>query len=98
MSTSKKEATIIILAGQSNAVGVGHVDCLPRHFSAEKIQEYEKGYPSVRIHYYSHNKKNRDFDPVTVGCTEVSKLTIGPELGLAEWFAETYPGRDVYDP
>ncbi len=96
MNANAKEATVIVLAGQSNAVGVGHADCLPRHFSAEKIQEYEDGYPSVRIHYYSHDKKNEGFTPVTVGCTEVSKRTIGPELGIAEWFSETYPAGELF--
>ncbi len=91
-----KQATVIVLAGQSNAVGVGHADCLPRHFVDAKIREYEEGYPSVRIHYYSHDKKNEGFTPVTIGCTERSKLTVGPELGIAEWFAGKYPDGELF--
>ena len=32
----------------------------------------------------------------TVGCTEISKKTIGPELGLCEIFTEQYPGETIY--
>ena len=32
-----KQATVVILAGQSNAVGVGHVQDLRKYFSPEKI-------------------------------------------------------------
>ena len=46
-----KKANVIILAGQSNAVGVGHVSYLPRHFSTEKVREYENGYERVLINY-----------------------------------------------
>ena len=91
-----KKATVIVLAGQSNAVGVGHVNCLPRHFTAEKIREYEAGYDRVRIRYYSHDKKNDGFEPVGLGCTEQTKYTLGPEVGLAEWFTETHPDGELF--
>jgi hypothetical protein len=91
-----KKATVIVLAGQSNAVGVGHVNCLPRHFAEEKIREYAAGYDRVRIHYYSHDKKNDGFTPVRIGCTEQTKHTLGPEVGLAEWFTETHPSGELF--
>ncbi len=91
-----KNATVIILAGQSNAVGVGHVCYLPRHFSAEKVREYEAGYDRVHINYYSHDKKSNGFVSAGLGCTEVSKLTVGPEVGIAEWFSETYLGEELF--
>ena len=91
-----KQAKIVILAGQSNAVGVGHVKCLPKHFSAEKIKEYYEGYENVKINYYSHDKKSNGFVPVTVGCTEISKDTVGPEVGMAEYFCEKYPAEEVF--
>lgn len=91
-----KKATVIVLAGQSNAVGVGHVNCLPRHFTEEKIREYEAGYDRVRIHYYSHDKKNDGFEPVSLGCTEQTKYTLGPEVGLAEWFTETHAEGELF--
>lgn len=91
-----KKANVIILAGQSNAVGVGHVSYLPRHFSTEKVREYENGYERVLINYYSHDKKSDGFTPVTVGCTEISKVTFGPEVGIAEWFSEAYPEKELF--
>jgi hypothetical protein len=91
-----KKATVIVLAGQSNAVGVGHVSCLPRHFSKEKIREYEIGYRRVQINYYSHGKKSNGFVPVSLGCTEIHKYTLGPEVGLAEWFSETCPEGELF--
>ena len=71
-----KRADIIILAGQSNAVGVGHTKCLKRHFSDEKIKEYFDGYENVKINYYSHDKKSNGFVKTTVNCTEISKDTV----------------------
>ena len=91
-----KKATVIVLAGQSNAVGVGHVCCLPRHFSAKKIREYEAGYDRVHINYYSHDKKSNGFVSAGLGCTEVQKYTLGPEVGLAEWFTEAHPEEELF--
>ena len=46
-----KKAKIIILAGQSNAVGVAHVKYLPRHFSEEKVAKFKEGYDGVLMNY-----------------------------------------------
>lgn len=91
-----KRADIIILAGQSNAVGVGHIKCLKRHFSDEKIKEYFDGYENVKINYYSHDKKSNGFVKTTVNCTEISKDTLGPEVGMAEYFTEKYPDKELF--
>lgn len=91
-----KKANVIVLAGQSNAVGVGHVHCLKKHFTDERIRKWYRGYPNVQINYFSHDKKSGGFVDTTVGCTEVSKNTIGPELGLCEVFTERYPEETVY--
>lgn len=91
-----KPATVIILAGQSNAVGVGHIAYLPRHFSPEKVREFEEGYPRVRIHYYSHDKKSDGFVPTGLGCTELSKETLGPEVGMAEWMTANAPDETFF--
>lgn len=37
-------AKIIVLAGQSNEVGVAHTKYLPRHFSSEKVEKCKAGY------------------------------------------------------
>ena len=68
-----KKATILILAGQSNAVGVGHVQYLPKYYSPEKIAELEAGYPAIRINYFSHDKRSNGFVPTGLNCTELSK-------------------------
>lgn len=91
-----KPADIVILAGQSNAVGVGHTKYLPRHFSEEKVREYLAGYPGVQLRYFSHDKKNTAFEPVCVNQTEVTKDTFGPEVGMAEYFTGHYPDREVF--
>ena len=91
-----KSADIVILAGQSNAVGVGYTKYLPVHFDAGKVREYLAGYPGVQIRYYSHDKKNSAFEPVAVNQTEVSKDTFGPELGMAEYFTAHHPDREIF--
>lgn len=91
-----KTADIILLSGQSNAVGVGHVKYLSKHFPAEKLQQYLVGFPGVRIRYFSHDKKNSGFEPVTVNQAELTKDTFGPELGMAEYFNEHYPQKEVF--
>lgn len=91
-----KQADVIILAGQSNAVGVGHTEYLPRHFSEEKIREYTEGYARIPINYHSHDKRSGGFVPVTVGCTELSKQTLGPEVGMAEVLSSARPERDIF--
>ena len=91
-----KTAKIIVLAGQSNAVGVGHVKYLDRHFPKEKVKEWLDGYPNIKINYFSHDKKSGGFINTTVGCTEVSKYTIGPELGIADALFEKYPDDKFY--
>ncbi|MBR5059752.1 MAG: hypothetical protein IKX06_03155 [Clostridia bacterium] len=91
-----KQADIIVLSGQSNAVGVGHAEYLPRHFSAEMIAKWKKGYDRIKINYFSHDKKSNGFVPTTIGCTEASKNTVGPELGIADALDEKYPGREFF--
>ncbi len=91
-----KEAKIIVLAGQSNAVGVGFVKHLHEHFSKEKIQEFIDGYPKILINYNSHDIQSNGFVPVTVGCTEATKDTLGPEVGIADALNERYPDTEIF--
>ena len=91
-----KEAKIIILAGQSNAVGVGHVACMPKHFDSKTIEKWKKGYEKIQINYFSHDKKSGGFVNTSTGCTEVSKDTIGPELGIADMLDKKYPGQEFF--
>lgn len=91
-----KEAKIIILAGQSNAVGVGHVEYLPHHFEYDKIVEFETGYSNVMINYYSHNKKSGGFIKTSLNCSENDADTFGPEIGIAETIDGKYPGKQAF--
>lgn len=96
MSKQQVSAHIVVIAGQSNAVGVGHVDCLPAHFDAARIERWSKGYANVPINYYSHDKKSGGFVPTGIGCTELTKHTIGPELGIAEELDRRFPEGNYY--
>jgi len=91
-----KKAKIIVLSGQSNAVGVGHVKCLNRHFSDEKIAEYLNGYENIKLNYYSHDKKSDGFVVTKTGCTEIHKDTLGPEVGMAEYLSTECPDEEYY--
>ncbi len=92
----ENEVKIVILAGQSNAVGVGYREYLSDHFSAEKVEEYNNGYENVKINYYSHGKKSNGFVNTTVNCTELTKDTLGPEVGMAEIFSAEQEAGSVY--
>ncbi len=90
------KADIIVLAGQSNAVGVGYVRCLPKHFNVERLERFERGYDNVLINYYSHDKKSGGFVKTSYGCTEVSKNTVGPEVGIADSLTLNYPDKTFF--
>ena len=91
-----KKATIIVLSGQSNAVGVGHVEYLPDHFDAARIQKWYDGYENILINYFSHDKKSGGFVKTTVNCSEETKDTFGPELGIADALDSCYPGQKFF--
>ena len=91
-----KKAKVIVLAGQSNAVGVGWVDYLPRHFDSVTVEKFKSGYENILINYFSHDKKSGGFVPVSVGCTEVSKYTLGPEIGIAQTLDSKYPNEEFF--
>lgn len=77
-----KKANVLILAGPSNAVGVGYTKYLTKHFDAETIAKFYSGYENVLINYISHGIKSNGFVKTTVNCTEATKDTLG------ELFAE----------
>ena len=91
-----KKADIIVLSGQSNAVGCGEVRCLYEHYPADVIQKWRKGYDNVKINYFSHDKKSGGFVPTSLNCTVVSDDTLGPEVGIAAALDEKYPGREFF--
>ena len=68
-----KDAKIIILAGQSNAVGVGFVKYLRKSFSEADIKQFTEGFDKILINYTSHDIKSEGFVKTRINCTEKSK-------------------------
>ena len=91
-----KKAKVILLSGQSNAVGVGHIKYLPKHFGEETIKIFREGYEKVLIHYISHNIENVGFDKVRVNQAEKTKDTLGPEVGIAKKLTEKHPDEQFF--
>ena len=96
MANKNKIAKIIILAGQSNAVGVGYKKHLTDHFSADKVKEYESGYKNVRISFYSHDFGSDGFVDTTTVLAEKTKATFGPEIGIAEKLTADFTNEKFY--
>ena len=91
-----KIAKIIVLAGQSNAVGIGHVKYLSRHFTDEKVKKFKEGYDDILMNYYSHDMKSEGFVKTTLNCAEKGKDTFGPEVGIADYLSENYPDEEIF--
>ena len=102
-----KPVDVVIISGQSNAVGISHSNCITRSIGASKYQEYMKGYEDIQIAYdnwdklydlnppqfYSqHSSKNQTFTKVMLGQGN-SEATFGPEIGIAERMHENYAGK-----
>ena len=99
---------VVVISGQSNAVGCTHIRCLKRSMGSTKETEYMRGYPDIQIAYdcwtkdvrednsfyfYSQNKsKDNDFVKVMLGQGN-SQATFGPEIGIAERMHEKYAGK-----
>lgn len=90
------KAEIIVLAGQSNAVGVAHIGYLQRHFDEERIKKFENGYDTVLMNYYSHDTKSEGFVKTTMRCSEAGKDTFGPEVGMADVLSLRYPDKTLF--
>ena len=90
-----REATVILLGGQSNASGCSLDEYLQKNVSAEKYAEYQNGYDNVYINYLSGPNQSQGF----VKCSTLQgELAggFGPELGLAEKLNEMYPDRTFF--
>lgn len=95
---------VVVISGQSNAVGCTHANCITRSIGASKYSDYMRGFPNIRIAYdcwtkdegplfYSQNKsKNNDFVKVMLGQGN-SEATFGPEIGIAEAMHEKYANK-----
>lgn len=95
---------VILISGQSNAVGCTHANCITRSIGHSKYQEYMAGYPGIQIAYecwdkpepgrfYVQNQhKSEDFVKVMLGQGN-TEATFGPEIGIAEVLHEEYEGK-----
>ena len=87
-----QKATVILLAGQSNASGCSIDAYLQQNVSPEKYEAYQNGYDNVYINYLCGANRSEGF----VKCATLQGEPagcFGPELGLAEKLHETYPDR-----
>lgn len=91
-----KKANVIILAGQSNAVGVGYTKYLSKYYDEKTEAHIREGYDNTKIHYVSHDIANDGFTKTTVNCTEKSKDTLGAEIGIAKALEEAYPNEEFF--
>ena len=103
-----KPVDVVVISGQSNAVGCTHTDCLIDSMGYDKYDEYMTGYPGIQIAYdcwtkdvlgdgtstfYSQNtSKNDTFTKVMLGQGN-SLATFGPEIGISEALHEKYANK-----
>ena len=90
-----KEATVILLGGQSNASGCSLDEYLQKNVSPEKYAEYENGYDNVYINFLSGSHRSDGFVKCATKQGEIEG-GFGPELGLAEKLHELYPDKTFF--
>ena len=94
---------VILISGQSNAVGCTRSSYIKTSISLEKYNQYEAGFDNIKIShdcwtkdgpsssgtysYYSQNASN-GFVPVKLGQGNGPE-TFGPEIGIADYYHET---------
>ncbi len=104
--TDPTPVDVVIISGQSNAVGCTHSNCISRSIGHSKYQEYLKGYPDIKIafdcwtkddgpRFYSQNSsEDQGFMKVMLG--QGNGLgTFGPEIGIGERMHEKYANKLV---
>lgn len=91
-----KEATIILLAGQSNAAGCSHDEYLKKNVSPEQYAEYERGYDNVYINYFASATNQSDGFVKCAARQGEFGTCFGPELGLADKLNELYPEKTFF--
>ena len=96
LKTDEGAVKVILLGGQSNAVGVSLNSELQKNVSAEKYAEYVNGYSNVQIMYNNcSGYYSNEFVNVKLG-QGVDPNYFGPELGLAEYLSENFPDETFY--
>ena len=93
---------VIVLAGQSNAVGHSYAS----HLTLEQQEKFNLGFDNIKINYNlspysdSANKKSDGFVPVKLGQgrkpNDTTLLSFGPEIGIADYLSKNYPNEKFY--
>jgi len=95
---------VVVISGQSNAVGCSDYSYLYDTMGADKYREYANDYPEIQIafdsytkdenkQFFSQNASPREnFTDVKLGQGN-STLTFGPEIGIAETLHERYANK-----
>ena len=107
-SKTTKPVDVIVISGQSNAVGCTHIDCIERSMGYDKLEEYMVGYDGIKIAYdcwtkdvfadgtvsfYSQNKRqDGKFFKVMLGQGN-TEAAFGPEIGIAEALHGKYDNK-----
>lgn len=99
------KAHVIIMSGQSNMVGRAQNKYLEQTATAKQLAAYKAGYENILIYYHSDHTWDgqkpenvniaADFVPVTMG-QGYDSVQFGPEIGLAEYLTEKFPGEKFY--
>ena len=98
-----KPVDVIVISGQSNAVGCTRNAKIQESIGSSKYYEWYEGFPDIQIafdswtkdgtNFYSQNKSEDDtFMKVMLGQGN-SILTFGPEIGIAERMHEKYANK-----
>jgi hypothetical protein len=91
-----KKATVIFLAGQSNAAGCSRDEYLQKNVPPEQYEKYENGFDNVYINYFvSGTNESHAFVKCEARQGEWGGF-FGPELGLAEKLSETFPDQTFF--
>ena len=96
-SSNMNKVDVVIISGQSNAVGCTHSEYVFDSMGEEKGREYSNGYPEIQIAFESwtvtdsvsipfglqNESSMHDFVQVELGQGN-GVMTFGPEIGIAE--------------
>ncbi len=93
-SETRKDIDVIILGGQSNAVGYTVASQLLAK-DPELYHRAKNGFENCYIKYKSDLNLSYHFEKVNQRCGTNAEC-FGPELGIAAYYTEHYPDRELY--
>ena len=91
-----KKATVIFLAGQSNAAGCSRDEYLQKNVSPEQYEKYATGFENVYINYFASATNESHGFVTSEACQGEWGGYFGPELGLAEKLNEAFPDQTFF--